>query len=347
MGQSRILGIEELAQGQVQAFTVVNDMLAAIEEAANDVLTITTENDYTVPVLAATRYGLFIFTGMTGTRTITFPSTVIGSNPLKRLIAVRNASTTHPLIISGTGGTSITIPRGASRVIHVNGTVLTLIAEGGVITGVPHTTAFFTAGHPAHDEEVLRYSFTENCKWVAGLSNSRGSVQIPPSPPAFFYFYKNGTQIGRIQISTGGTFTFTMTADVDWVPGDILTVKFQALEVGVITFNSVADTNDEVTIDNGTNPSETFTFGGGISQVPPGGNPTDSATNLQTAIQASSIASTLLVQRNGGILTIINLLPAGGGSITKVDGDNDYVVTDFATDTVSEYYGVSFNGVRT
>jgi hypothetical protein len=346
VGKSAILGVDELVQGQVQAFNTVNDMNAAQEQAANRILAISiTTSDYTVPTTDFIRNRVFNVSGLTADRSITFPTAQNG-NTTNREISVRNNSD-YTLTVVGTGGTSIAIPRNSSRLIHVNGGTLRSIAEGGIPTGTPHTVSFFAAGLPTNNTEVLRYIFAERAIWDDEFANSRGTVGTAPSPGAIFVVYKNGTKVGYIRVTAGGTFAFvTDSTTVSWVEGDVLTVKYFANEIGTVTFNAVADTGDTITIDNGTDSPVTFTFGGGGGQVVPGASATDSAIALKAAIEASAIAATLFVERSSNVLTIWNLLTAGGGEITKSDADNDYTVVDFAIEGSSENYGVTFYGTR-
>lgn len=345
MGKSKILAIDELGQSQTQAYTTVNDAIAALEDASNLPLSITTDTTYVMAALDLVRYSTFEFSGMTADRAVTLPNTVEG-NTTYREINIVNLSALYKLTVAAGGSSSVIVPAGGTRRIQVKGNVVRAIAEAGVITGVSHSVAVFAAGLPTHDTEVLRYIFTESVTWPVNFSGSRGSAGTPPSPGAGFYVYKNGSLVGRVFVSSGGAFTFVAAVAVSWVPGDVLTVKYEALQIGTVVFNAVADTSDDFTIDNGTDSPVTFTFGGGGGQVSPGVNATQSATNLEAAINLSAIASSLRVERTGTTIRITNLLPARGGGLTKTDADNDYTVTDFSTDASSENFGITFAGTR-
>lgn len=345
MGKSAILSIDELASGQTQAYSTVNDAVAALEGASNDEKSIITASDYIVAALDLVRFGVFVFSGMTADRTITLPST-INTLSVKRKFTIVNASSTYDLSVTS-GSNTVVVPYGSSREIQINGTTVRIIGEAGRVFGLPHTTALFAAGLQTHDTEVLRYVFVEEVVWADEMASSRGTVGTPPSPGCAFYAYKNGTLVGRAFVTAGGTFTFTTTGTtVSWAVGDVLTVKYQALEIGTIAFSSVADTGDTVTIDDGTSAPVTFTFGGGGGQVVPGASAQDSAINLEAAINASALNTTIRVVRSTSTLTIWNLLPARGGALTKSDADNDYTITAFATDGSSENWGVTFYGTR-
>jgi len=343
MGQSVILLINELAQGQTQAFVTVNDGFAAMEEAGNKRKTLTssdfTANAYVMPETDFVRFAEIHVSSAAADSTITLPSSVNG-NTSQRIIAVYNA-TAFLITVNGN-----IIPSNSGRIFQVAGSSVDVIGESGVVTGIPHTTAFFASGTPTHDTEVLRYVFAERVKWDVDMDGSLGSVRVAPSPGARFYVYKNGAKIGDVIVSTGGLVTFDMTSAQTFEIDDVLTVEYEALETGTVTFNAVADTNDTITVDNGTDTPVVFTFGGGGGQVAPGSTGTDSATNLKAAIEASAIASTVFVSQSTNVLTIVNLLVAGGGALTKSDADNDYTIVDFTQDATGADYGVTFYGTR-
>lgn len=343
MGKTPLLGIDELAQGQAQAFTTVNDGFIALESAANASKTMTDTGSHTLSSTDFILYREFRYTALTANATVTLPTTINGNTTDRELVFVN--ATNYALTILGTP--NIVIPRNSTKIVHVNGVTRRVIAESGIVTGVPHTTAFFASGSPTHDTEVLRYVFAERVQWPANLTSSVGSARVAPSPGIRFFLYKNGSKIGEVSVSTGGLFTFAASSSVDWVEGDVLTVKFEALETATVSFDLPADTGDTITIDDGTSTPVTFTFGGGGGQVPPGATAVDSATNLKSAIEGSTLSSTLAVSRSTSVLTIVNLLPAGGGAVTKSDADNDFTVVDFISDTTAQDLAVTFYGTRT
>lgn len=345
MGKSTILAIDELAEGQEQAYVTVNDMVAALEEASNLSLPIVTDVNYSVAQLDTVRFISFRFSGMTANRNVTFPA-FVNSNTTNRLVYVINSSASHSLIVSSGGVTTVRVPPSSARGIQIEGTVVREVAQAGKLTGIGHNVALFAYGLPTHDTEVLRYIFTEAVTWGIDFAGSRGTAATSPSPGCAFYVYKNGSLVGRILVNSGGTFTFLAATAVSWAIGDVLSVKYEALQIGSIVFNSVADTNDQVSINNGTDTPVIFTFGGGGGQVAPGATAVDSAINLQLAIEASALASSLRVSRSGNTLTIINLLEARGGVITKTDADNDLTINTFTSDASGATYGITFTGER-
>lgn len=349
MSKSLILAIDELAQGQTQAFSTVNDMLAALEQAGNAPKSLTiTGTTYTMAELDFVRYQVFRFSGQSGPATVTLPTTVNGQNS-QRVCVVVNDSSTHQITLTSGAGADVIVPPTASRMVLVDVTAVYSLAEGGRITGLPHTTAFFSAGGPTHAAEVLRYAFPEAVTWADEIAGSKGSVGTNPSIDIFFVVLKNGSVIGHVGVSSSGTFTFVTTATtVSWAIGDVLTVQYSAHN-GKIAFSSVADAGDDVTVNDGAT-SVTFTFvasGGAGTNVNVGSTATDSATNLAAAIAASSLGSTIYVYRSGTTISLVHRLSSvAGTNITKTDADNDYTITNFASDSSSQNYAVSFYGTR-
>jgi hypothetical protein len=105
-------------------------------------------------------------------------------------------------------------------------------------------------------------------------------------------------------------------------------------EVGSIAFSSVANAADTVTINDGSGHTTVFTFqaaGNGATgaavDVAVGATATDSAQNLKTAINANLNIVGVVVTGAAATITITH--SGTGGSITKVDADNDYAVTNF------------------
>lgn len=106
------------------------------------------------------------------------------------------------------------------------------------------------------------------------------------------------------------------------------------VEGGQISFADVADAADTVVCNDGTHGATTFTWGAGGSNPATGATAANSATNLKAAINGIG-AGTLSMKAylsTSTLLLIVNLLVAGGGSLTKTDADNDYVITNFTVD---------------
>lgn len=76
------------------------------------------------------------------------------------------------------------------------------------------------------DQVVLRYVSVEPWTLPADLDGARGNVAIYPTATATLWVRKNGSNIGTITITTGGSMSFATTgsAAVPFAIGDILEV---------------------------------------------------------------------------------------------------------------------------
>jgi hypothetical protein len=121
MGKTLRLAINELASGQVQAFTTVNDALSALENSINRVLTISNQNtQYTITETNFTRNGVLFFTGQTTGINVVFPVTVNGVST-NRLIFVRNEGTGLLTLKTSGVGTTDTVAQYTYGAFIING----------------------------------------------------------------------------------------------------------------------------------------------------------------------------------------------------------------------------------
>lgn len=120
----------------------------------------------------------------------------------------------------------------------------------------------------------------------------------------------------------------------------VKSVKVGTPETATVAFSFVADVGDTITINDGVNAPVVFTFAAaasGNTTVAVGASATASAQNLKTHIELVVAAGLLdvSVAGAGATLTITNLAGVSAAvfavsTITKVDVDNDYTITDFA-----------------
>ena len=140
MATTPILGITELASNQNQKEITINNMIVALEAAGNAVLGFTfTANAKTVSASDYTRYVCFIASNQTATATLTVPLT-------KRLFLVHNGNADYDIVVSGTTGTTVTVPAQAMLLIlcdgsdcrtlavDATGAVTSVLGEVGVVT---------------------------------------------------------------------------------------------------------------------------------------------------------------------------------------------------------------------
>lgn len=132
MGLSLILAITELAPNQVQAFATVNDMLAALEAAANSTKTVDTSNpaNYILAELDFTRYFVFELSGHAVEFDFTVPATV-NSVPTDRVFAVVNDEDFAVRVRTSGNGTMVDVPANSAVIVRAVGANVKLLCIGG------------------------------------------------------------------------------------------------------------------------------------------------------------------------------------------------------------------------
>lgn len=109
-----ILGITELADGQIDQFATANAAFRALEGSTNAVLSVDlTSADDTLTSDEFTRYFLFSTTGNSTTRTLTVPASA-------RIFAVRNGGSSTLDVTRGS--TTLTVASGKTRLFYTDGT---------------------------------------------------------------------------------------------------------------------------------------------------------------------------------------------------------------------------------
>ncbi len=89
----------------------------------------------------------------------------------------------------------------------------------------PVRIAVYVEGQPTSGEKLMVFTATDTFKLPSGLTTSRASCQTAPTGAVAFNLFKNGSAIGLINFAAAATVaTFTFSADVSFVPGDILTI---------------------------------------------------------------------------------------------------------------------------
>lgn len=98
------------------------------------------------------------------------------------------------------------------------------------ITGLLRPISFFFTSTPTASEVLLIYVACETITFDDEFLNSTCSVGTNPSSAYVLTIKKNGTSVGTLTISTGGTRTFTTTGTtVVLAAGDRLTVEAPAV----------------------------------------------------------------------------------------------------------------------
>lgn len=124
MGKTVILQIDELAQGMVQAFQVVNDAFNDVEEAHNKPFAVdATAGDYALATLDMLRYQTFNVSNHTAAITFTVEEEVDTIIPVatNRIITVRNLEGFDITVTTDNPGTTVVVPALSVSRIQVEG----------------------------------------------------------------------------------------------------------------------------------------------------------------------------------------------------------------------------------
>lgn len=111
-----ILSITEVAAGQTQKETTINNAVRALEQAGNATLSVSfTANARTVTAAEFTRYAAFVGDDQTAAATLTVPLT-------ERMFLVQNGNVSYEIAVGGATGATVTVPASTMVLIRCDGT---------------------------------------------------------------------------------------------------------------------------------------------------------------------------------------------------------------------------------
>jgi hypothetical protein len=363
MGQSRILKTTELAPGQTNAFTLVNDTVAALEASTNESLTVTTAVDITMTSPDVLAYALYNFTGATTAITIKFPE-LIATDPFLRIAYFQNSNPSSVTLRSATTDPStVVLAAGDCRAVLFVGKIVKAITAPvsvGASAGIPHSIGMYVAGIPVNNTEALRYVFVEPVTIPANFVSSKASMLVNPSKVGRLNMYKNGVIFGTIDISTSGVLT-GVCVSTNFIAGDVLTIRYVKIQTADMLFSSSPWNRTNL---NATSKPDAFVISDGVNYLPfayhatlntdgfvlrgTGANASQAIPNLIARVAGSVIGSNVsLTNINGANVLVTNARPQGGGFIAKCPvGYVKIVNGSVATDSVTVSDGtnsVTFN----
>lgn len=106
------------------------------------------------------------------------------------------------------------------------------LVDGGAVPGgtQPYDVAVGLSGKPGASALVLIFTAVRAVSFAGNFAGSSGTVGVNPTATATYTVSKNGSNIGTVAVSTGGTVTFTTTAGAaqSLAAGDRLTVTAPA-----------------------------------------------------------------------------------------------------------------------
>lgn len=230
MSESPILAIPEIGPTQNNKYITHNDAIAALEAASNDIYTNSSVGAGPVALTEtqASRYFVYVFSGASAAFDVTMPSTINGNNA-KRVFAVRNADTVDALTIAASTGTGADVVLAAleSAVIYQNYEDMYVISRAEATTPDSYDLGVYIPGLPDDNVEIMKFTAVRGFSLADDFAGSQGHAGINPTATATFTVKKNGSGIGTVAISSGGTFTFLTSggAAETFVAGDRLSIE--------------------------------------------------------------------------------------------------------------------------
>jgi hypothetical protein len=89
----------------------------------------------------------------------------------------------------------------------------------------PIKIAVYVEGQPTSGEKLMVYTSVDTFILPAGLTTSRASCQASGAGAISYNLFKNGSSIGTVNFAAAAVVaTFAFSADVQFVPGDVLTL---------------------------------------------------------------------------------------------------------------------------
>jgi hypothetical protein len=241
---SNNLGLSQVAESQNQKFQTINDQAGQIDAALTEQFAADVSAGNVA--LTATQYRRAIYIKATGAAT---SGRTVTLQAIKRLVVIANTSTTDSVdFILGTTTITLAAAAGASTptaaLVYTDGTAngLCQISSGGggasAFTGLSDVPSAYTghggkhvrvkatadglefvsdaydfgfvkAATPTSSEVIGKVVASRAVSLPANFAGSVGHIDINPTSTFDIDVTKNGSSIGTISISTGGTFTFT------------------------------------------------------------------------------------------------------------------------------------------
>jgi hypothetical protein len=221
---SPILAIPEIAENQNNKYITHNNAIAWLEGAMNDILVKNAigAGPVNLSEAEATKYFIYRLSGASAAFNLVFPAQ-INANNAKRVFAVRNEDSADSATVkasTGTGATVVLAPGETAIIFQSYEDMYSL----GVVNS--YDLAFYGSGKPGDGAEWGKYVATRAFKLFDQFAGSVGHCRVNPTATAAFDVQKNGSSIGSVSISTGGTFTFTTTGSAleSFAAGDRLTL---------------------------------------------------------------------------------------------------------------------------
>lgn len=242
------LDLEQWASSQDQPDLTVNTSLVQLSSVISDYKTYDmTSANITLSLADFQDYGLFVTTNNGATfNTFTLPEQ-------RRAFFMVFNDGSDPLLVE-CGTTTITVPINEYYGLTMDGTAnglsqVSLVATAGSLAGLtdvtistplnsqiltyntgaskwenenaPYDIAFCFSGMPGTSQTVEVVA-VRSYQFPIGLTGSKFNIGVDPASTMTFSLEKNGSPIGSVAFSTGGSPTVTFASAVTFAAGDVL-----------------------------------------------------------------------------------------------------------------------------
>ena len=229
------LVIGEMSASQANKYLTVNNAIAALENAITSIYVDTNVagSSNAIALTEAQFLGnmAFKFSGAGAAFTVTTQGQNSLTTITDRIFIVWNADTTYACTVqSDDTGTTVSIPAGGTAVLLQIGDDVTKIAEtaGSIPTTAvtPYDISVFNASTLTASQIIANIEVARSITIPDDFAGSQCYVGTLPSDGNWVIsIAKNGSTIGNVTITTGGTITFSTTgmSAETLVAGDRLT----------------------------------------------------------------------------------------------------------------------------
>lgn len=245
MATSTNLEIPQITESQSNKATMVNTIMEAFEAnlsgsysldtssatTSGDDVTIPFEDDNDLSTRQALRMlYLVLSSGATADFNVIHPDN-------KHFFFCQN-DTAHVATIKTAAGTGIDLAAGGSDILYCDGTnVISLagsLSVSNITQAYDYEVSFF--GTPSNAQVMAQYLVARETTFPADFADAVGTVGTNPGAAVTLSVKDDGVEIGTIDISTGGAFTFATDSNAAQTvaAGSVLTVENQATADGTI-----------------------------------------------------------------------------------------------------------------
>ena len=215
------LAIPHIAASQNQKEVTANDAFDRLDEAITGRLQLDfTSGDITLTASQVRRHVAFAALDVVAGRELLLPA-------IRRLFLVDNTAGGAALAVRQ-GSTTVTVPAGASQLLHTTGTTGGLVAaapasqEAGA-AAAPFDIALYVPGQPEAAERLLKLEVARGFSLPADLTGSRGHADTAATAEAVCTILKNGVAVGSITFAAASQdAAFALASGLALVPSDRL-----------------------------------------------------------------------------------------------------------------------------